>query len=117
VVGRWIGVALVGTMLLVPSASLARGLRCSEWTRMNPGAQQQTLRQMIYDAPNDRSLQGRQVNATRLQMCLERSQRWIEADFHEACSRGKRENLQVLNNIFNQYLTSCTSGRMRSGYR
>jgi hypothetical protein len=113
---RCLGGILVATVGLFVLASPAYAIRCSEWTRMTPAMQQQRLTQMIRESPNHRSLRGRQINATRLQMCLDRSQRWIEADFHEACSRGQRESLQVLNNIFDQYIQSCTSGRI-GGYR
>jgi hypothetical protein len=69
------------------------------------------MQQLIADAPNHPTLRGRQFSATRLQMCLGRIQYWIEADFDEACSRGKRADLQALNNIMRHYIGTCTSGR------
>ncbi len=113
---RAVAVVVLGISLMPAIASASR-IRCSDWTRMNPSGQQQRLQQMIDNSPNHPTLRGRQINATRLQMCLDRSFRWIEADFHEACSRGQRANLQVLNDIFRQYINSCTSGRTRAGYR
>ena len=104
-------------VFLIPATASAARIRCSEWTRMNPSAQQQRLQQMINNSPNHPMLRGRQINGTRLQMCLERSFRWIEADFHEACSRGKRESLQALNDIFTQYISGCSSGGTQPGYR
>ncbi len=112
---RFAGI-LVTTVSLVALASPAYAIRCREWTRMDTAAQRRTLSHMIDEAPNRRSLYGRQVNGARLQMCLRRSESWIEADFHEACSRGQRESLQVLNNIFEQYISSCTSGRVGGYY-
>jgi hypothetical protein len=74
------------------------------------------MQQLISDAPNHRSLQGRRFSATRLQMCLRRVQTWIEADFDEACARGMRADLQALNDIMRHYIGTCTSGRA-PGYR
>ncbi len=112
---RALGVAVL-LLLATADTAYALRIRCSEWTRLNPSAQQQRLQQMINDSPDHPMLRGRQINGTRLQICLERSFRWIEADFHEACSRGQRSNLQALNDIFTQYVSGCTSGRTR-GYR
>jgi hypothetical protein len=74
------------------------------------------MQQLISDAPNHRSLQGRRFSATRLEMCLRRVQPWIEADFDEACARGMRADLQALNEIMRHYIGTCTSGRT-PGYR
>jgi hypothetical protein len=115
---RWSGGllgSLVGITLSLALASPAQAIRCSDWDRLNPAQRDQTMQQLIYDAPRHRSLQGRRVNATRLQMCLTRIQGWIEADFDEACSRGMRADLQALNNIMRHYIGTCTSGR--AGYR
>jgi hypothetical protein len=107
---RAVGWFLGMSLLLVP-ASPAHAIRCSDWDRLGPAQRDQTLQQLIYDAPNHPSLRGRRFNATRLQMCLTRSQRWIEADFDEACSLGMQANLQALNMIMRHHIATCTTGR------
>ena len=98
-------------IVVVALATPAHAVRCRQWIRQSATQQEQTLTQMIEASPRHPALRGRRVNGARLQMCLERSRRWIEADFSEACSRGQRESLGVLDEIFRQYVLSCTNAR------
>ncbi len=92
----------------------AHAIRCSDWTRLNNYQRHDTLQQLFRDAPNHSSLRGRSFSGTRLELCLSRMERWIEADFDEACSRGRAANMQALNDIMRHYIVSCTSGRRAS---
>ncbi len=103
-------------LVALATATSAQAIRCSDWTRLNDYQRRDTLQQLFRDAPNHSSLRGRQVSGTRLELCLSRMERWIEADFDEACSRGRAANLQALNDIMRHYIVSCTSGRS-GGYR
>ena len=102
---------ILAFIVVVALATPAHAVRCRQWIRQSATQQEQTLTQMIEASPRHAALRRRRVNGARLRMCLQRSRRWIEADFDEACSRGQRENLGVLDEIFRQYVVSCTSAR------
>jgi hypothetical protein len=101
-------IALLCAVLLASPAGAQARIRCGSWTRLAENQKLQTVDGLIEDVIS--SSAGREYvsfNRTLTKRCLEGYRYQIADDFDEVCSRGMREDMQVLNRTFKTYVWSC----------
>ena len=99
----------LSAVLLAPLvlASPAHALRCREWTPLVDSQRSEVLRREYQRILSSNQAKRWEVNISRIEQCLVRSESSIMVDFDEACRRGKTVRIDALDRILMGYVRSC----------
>src|SRR5262245_25060279 len=85
----------------------ARALSCQDWTRLGPDQQVARIRELSEEATSRPEPHGLEINPGALRRCLEENATAIDHAFDDTCTEGMEVELDALDDIFRQYVTSC----------
>jgi len=97
---------LLGTLLLVSAPATA--IECDDWERVPPARQAETVEGLIESRlSSDEAQSYTSANPVRIRACLRPRVAGIVAEFDGACAEGMGASMNALDEIFDQYFTSC----------
>ena len=98
----------VALALLLGVAAPAHAIGCRQWTGLDPGQRDQTLRAeftRMLRGPN--AARWTSLNRVRIEQCLVRMIPSIEADFDGTCDQGLKAPMTALDDILKNYAYTC----------
>jgi hypothetical protein len=102
---------LLAAVLLAPLvlATPAHALRCREWAPLVGEQRTAALRAGYQSILSSNQAKRWEINISRVEQCLIRSESSIMVDFDEACRRGKQVRVDALDRILMEYVRTCVN--------
>ena len=88
-------------------ASPAQAIRCTQWTKLSPEAQEVAITQAVDEVlASNKAKKWTSVNFGRIRQCLMRSLDSIRVDFDDTCSQTNRSR-DALDELLLRYVRGC----------
>lgn len=102
--GIWVFVFLM--IFSVP----AYAIRCKDWKGLDTDQKKQTLKEISTELLNSPKAENwTSINITKIKRCLNDSITTIEEDFDEACSKGTKAAIGILDEILLDHARGCAA--------